>query len=91
ELRNGKMGTGLVVAREETSPLIKANGIQFINCDGIIKNIYDPNITTQILSNSEKKDFELQNLQKEKKKGNGFKLNWENAMQKTKHELLNKE
>ncbi|KAA6396431.1 MAG: hypothetical protein EZS28_008043 [Streblomastix strix] len=40
ELRNGKMGTGLVVAREETSPLIKANGIQFINCDGIIKNIY---------------------------------------------------
>ncbi|KAA6361858.1 MAG: hypothetical protein EZS28_042614, partial [Streblomastix strix] len=36
ELRNGKMGTGLVVAREETSPLIKANGIQFINCDGII-------------------------------------------------------
>ncbi|KAA6368319.1 MAG: hypothetical protein EZS28_036153, partial [Streblomastix strix] len=54
QLRNGKIGTGLVVAREETSPLIKANGIQFINCDEIIKNIYDPIITTQILSNSEK-------------------------------------
>ncbi|KAA6369087.1 MAG: hypothetical protein EZS28_035385, partial [Streblomastix strix] len=40
ELRNGKMGTGLVVAREETSPLIKTNGIKFINCDGIIQKIY---------------------------------------------------
>ncbi|KAA6402497.1 MAG: hypothetical protein EZS28_001978 [Streblomastix strix] len=49
ELRNGKMGTGLVVAREETSPLIKANGIQFINCDGIIKNIYDPTGTVDAL------------------------------------------
>ncbi|KAA6360866.1 MAG: hypothetical protein EZS28_043608 [Streblomastix strix] len=48
------MGTGLVVAREETSPLIKANGIQFINCDGIIQNIYDSSITTYILSNSER-------------------------------------
>ncbi|KAA6354955.1 MAG: hypothetical protein EZS28_049518, partial [Streblomastix strix] len=54
ELRNGKMGTGLVVAREETSPLIKANGVQFINCDGIIKNIYDPSIATEIHSNSER-------------------------------------
>ncbi|KAA6366691.1 MAG: hypothetical protein EZS28_037780, partial [Streblomastix strix] len=35
--------------------------------------------------------LESQNLRKEKKKGNGFKLNWENAMQKTKQELLNKE
>ncbi|KAA6327487.1 MAG: hypothetical protein EZS28_053818, partial [Streblomastix strix] len=61
ELRNGKMGTGLDVAREETSPLIKANGIQFINCDGIIKNIYDPSITTQIRSNSER-GFKSQKL-----------------------------
>ncbi|KAA6382614.1 MAG: hypothetical protein EZS28_021858, partial [Streblomastix strix] len=49
ELRNGKMGTGLVVAREETSPLIKANEIQFINCDEITQNIQDPIISTQIL------------------------------------------
>ncbi|KAA6396362.1 MAG: hypothetical protein EZS28_008108 [Streblomastix strix] len=42
ELRNGKMRTGLVVAREETSPLIKEYQIKFINCDGIKKNIYDP-------------------------------------------------
>ncbi|KAA6355162.1 MAG: hypothetical protein EZS28_049311, partial [Streblomastix strix] len=55
ELRNGKMGTGLVVAREETSPLIKANGIQFINCDGIIQRIY---MIRLHLSESERKHVE---------------------------------
>ncbi|KAA6381127.1 MAG: hypothetical protein EZS28_023346 [Streblomastix strix] len=38
-----------------------------------------------------KKDIELQILRKQKKKGYGFKLNWENAIQKTKQKFLNKE
>lgn len=40
EIRIGAVGLGMIILNEETSPSIKANGIQFVNCDAVVRNIY---------------------------------------------------